>query len=346
MGDPDGDGATGGQGFEPRYPAPEAGVLPLDDPPRAPPRIPTAITRDRPARVGTYVPVKEQVRQLLQDGRSRKSIAHELGVDPSTVTRWARLAGIPDARTRVSPFDWTAIQAYYDAGHTIDECRERFGFSYGAWDKAVVRGDLLSRPRADRQLAHRTRDQVERLLADGPAQNVIAETLGVSKSTVAYHCRKLGRRADPRFARRYEWSEVQRLIDEEGLSMTACVKRFGFCRETWAQAVERGQLVPRPHAVSIEELLVAGRPRQRGHVKRRLIAEGLKENRCEQCGITDWRGEPLSMELHHVNGDGEDNRLENLMLLCANCHSQTDNWGGRGVVRLRNLEPATGGAES
>ena len=44
-------------------------------------------------------------------------------------------------------------------------------------------------------------------------------------------------------------------------------------------------------------------------------------------------GEPLNMELHHVNGDGSDNRLENLQLLCGNCHSQTDNWGGRGARR-------------
>jgi len=278
--------------------------------------------------------MRERIETLLAAGRSRKSVARELGVDPSTVTRYARLAGISDARTRQSLFDWAAIQAHYDAGHTIDECRERFGFSYGAWDKAAVRGDVVPRPRANRQLAHQTRDRVERLLAQGLPQSAIAEALDISKSTVAYHCRKLGRRADQRFARRYEWSEVQRLIDEEGLSMTECVKRFGFCRETWAQAVERGDVVPRPHSASVDELLVAGRPRGRGHIKRRLIREGIKEHRCEECGITEWRGEPLTMELHHVNGDGEDNRLENLMLLCANCHSQTDNWGGRGVRRV------------
>ena len=47
----------------------------------------------------------------------------------------------------------------------------------------------------------------------------------------------------------------------------------------------------------------------------------------------DWLGKPLSMALHHVNGEGADNRLENLMMLCPNCHSQTENFSGRGRKR-------------
>ena len=61
----------------------------------------------------------------------------------------------------------------------------------------------------------------------------------------------------------------------------------------------------------------------------RLISAGLLANRCEACGIEEWLGAPLSMALHHVNGDGQDNRLENLQMLCPNCHSQTENFAGR-----------------
>ena len=121
--------------------------------------------------------------------------------------------------------------------------------------------------------------------------------------------------------------------------MRECSQRFGFANSTWTKAVKRGAVAPREWVTPIEKLFVANRRRSRGHLKARLINEGLKENRCEACGITEWLGKPLSMELHHVNGDGSDNRLENLQLLCGNCHSQTDNWGGRGVQRKTRLEP-------
>jgi len=179
----------------------------------------------------------------------------------------------------------------------------------------------------------RRREAVARLRVDGLSYAAISHRLGLSKSTVAYHVRRLGVPADDRCTRRYDWNEIQRAVDE-GLSVRQCEERFGFCRATWHAAVKRGDVVPREWVIPIADLLVVGRKgTNRTHLKGRLIKAGLKENRCEECGITEWRGRPLNMELHHVNGDGEDNRLENLQLLCGNCHAQTDNWGGRGQRR-------------
>lgn len=226
--------------------------------------------------------------------------------------------------------DWRLVRDYYEAGHSRSECQEKFGFSDWDWHAAVGRNDIVPRAKGEISRASKRRKLIARLRAEGLSYNAISCRLEVSKATVAYHARRLGVPADDRCTRRYDWDEVQAAVDE-GLSARECCVRFGFARATWTKAVKRGALVPREWVTPIEKVLVAGRRRGRGHVKARLLNEGLKENRCEICGIDEWLGRPLSLELHHVNGDGMDNRLENLQLLCGNCHSQTDNWGGRGT---------------
>lgn len=64
-----------------------------------------------------------------------------------------------------------------------------------------------------------------------------------------------------------------------------------------------------------------------------LLKHGLKECKCEnpKCGITEWQGMPLKVVPHHINGNHMDNRLENIMFLCPNCHSYTDNFGGKNI---------------
>lgn len=179
----------------------------------------------------------------------------------------------------------------------------------------------------------RTKEAVRRLTDAGYSGNEIARELGISKATVAYHRRRLGVIADERFSRRYDWTEVQRVYDQ-GFTVRECAARFGFNLASWHQAVKRGDVIPRPASMPLETLLVRGRRQTgRNHLKLRLIAAGLKSDQCEECGIREWLGLPLSMQLHHRNGDKYDNRIENLQFLCPNCHAKTSNWGGRNKGR-------------
>jgi DNA-binding NarL/FixJ family response regulator len=271
----------------------------------------------------------QRIRERLVEGATCKQIAEELRVSLSVVSKSALSAGYRSHSGRTPKYDWNAIRAYYEGGRTLAECRERFGFSKGAWNQAVARGDVVPRARPDPiKHSHETRQAVARLLDEGMTQAEIARTLAISRGTVAFHVRSLGVPADKRFARRYDWAAVQRAYDT-GLTAGACREHFGCSAASWSQAVKRGDLLVRPRREPLAAILAVGRRRSRYHVKQRLLEAGLKNARCERCGLIEWRGEPVSLELHHVSGDPLDNRLESLQLLCPNCHSQTENYGIR-----------------
>lgn len=92
----------------------------------------------------------------------------------------------------------------------------------------------------------------------------------------------------------------------------------------------------RPHPMQrpLTDVLVAGSTYPTSKLLRRLIAAGLKERKCERCGLTEWQGEPIPLEVDHQNGDRMDHRIENLRVLCCNCHALTPTWRGRNRSRL------------
>lgn len=66
-------------------------------------------------------------------------------------------------------------------------------------------------------------------------------------------------------------------------------------------------------------------------LKIRLIREKYLDNKCAICGIDTWLGQPISLHLHHKDGRHNNHSIDNLELLCPNCHSQTDTYAGKNI---------------
>ena len=85
---------------------------------------------------------------------------------------------------------------------------------------------------------------------------------------------------------------------------------------------------------SLEEILVENSSYANiAELKRRLVKEGKMEYKCQNCGISEWLGKPIALQLDHINGINNDHRLTNLRFLCPNCHSQTDTYAGKNIGR-------------
>lgn len=84
--------------------------------------------------------------------------------------------------------------------------------------------------------------------------------------------------------------------------------------------------------ILLSEILVENSSYNRGHLKDRLYDEGLKDRKCEKCGQTEeWYGEKMSLILDHINGVHNDNRIENLRILCPNCNATLETHCGKNV---------------
>lgn len=175
-------------------------------------------------------------------------------------------------------------------------------------------------------------DQIKAMLLQGISNRVIRKELNAAASTVSYHANKLGLNKKPRPV--YDWKSIQSDIDL-GMTVRELSAKHGFAKASYSKARKRGALTARVFTgqMSLDELCdflrgKEAKPHHRKYIRRQMIAEGVPYA-CAECGLSEWRGEKLSLEVDHIDGDRTHNSRGNFRLLCPNCHSITPTWRGR-----------------
>ena len=137
--------------------------------------------------------------------------------------------------------------------------------------------------------------------------------------------------------------EFMKVCNEE-LSMAKAAARLGIHFNTFKRyALQYDVYNPNPSGkglnkkhngskIPTDEILAGKHPHyQTNKLRLRLIKEGIKDEKCEMCGIEDWMGKRLAFELDHIDGNSNNHLLNNLRILCPNCHSQTETYRARNI---------------
>ncbi len=86
--------------------------------------------------------------------------------------------------------------------------------------------------------------------------------------------------------------------------------------------------------IPIEDILNGDHPQyQSNKLRRRLLEEGYFQYKCYSCNLTEWLNKPIPLELEHIDGNSSNNKLDNLTLLCPNCHAFTTTYRGKNKMQ-------------
>jgi len=108
------------------------------------------------------------------------------------------------------------------------------------------------------------------------------------------------------------------------------IKALGLSTDHFTSPYKAIKLISKSKKIPLSDILVENSTYDRTRLKQRLIADGFLLNQCYICNqLPIWNNKPLVLQIDHINGIYNDNRLQNLRILCPHCHSQTNTFAGK-----------------
>lgn len=132
-------------------------------------------------------------------------------------------------------------------------------------------------------------------------------------------------------------NEVLKILGHKGTSeyyrqIQTIITKYGLNTDHFGKLQKNNKIEKR----KTDDILIENIDINVSKLRDRLIKENIKKYECECCGLVEWNGKPIPLQLHHINGNRKDNRLENLQILCPNCHAQTENFSKRKHLSNKN----------
>ncbi|MEV0555337.1 HNH endonuclease signature motif containing protein [Streptomyces sp. NPDC050597] len=210
----------------------------------------------------------------------------------------------------VSPYTWERLEEAASSSRTLSEALGKLGVDPKSSTRRYVQARMkklgVNTSHFEREGARWTREILETAVSASTNMCEVLRRLGLE--VVGGHHTHISRR----------------------------VKTLGIDTSHFTPEARAGRRQRTPEELLVEQDPTHSRREQSARLKRAMLGNGVKDC-CAMCGIEAvWLGEPLPLEVDHIDGNWRNNRIENLRLLCPNCHSTTDTYRGRAKGRYRS----------